>query len=85
MFPILCSEGGGADRGDGVVMELTAGLATLLTMPAKQGMLANELTMLSKLAAPVLAAGAGVVVEADFNVAAAGLATVLAAPARLGM
>lgn len=69
----------------GVVMELTAGLATLLTRPAKLGMLANELTMLSKLTAPVLLAGTGVLVEVEFNVAVAGLATVLAAPAKLGM
>lgn len=66
-------------------MELTAGLATLLTMPAKLGMLANELTMLSKLAVPVLAVGTGVVLEVGFNVAAAGLATTLAAPAKVGM
>lgn len=66
-------------------MELTAGLATLLTMPAKLGMLANELTMLSKLAAPEVAAGTGVVVEAEFNIAPAGSATVLAAPAKLGV
>lgn len=85
MFPILCSDGGGADGLVGVVMELTAGLATLLTMPAKLGMLANELTILSNLAAPVLAAGTGVVLEAEFNVAAAGLATVVVAPAKLGM
>lgn len=69
----------------GVIMELTAGLVTLLKMPAKLGMLANELTMLSKLAALELAAGTGVVVEVKFNIAAAGLATVLAAPAKLGM
>lgn len=69
----------------GVVMGLTAGLATLLTRPAKPGMLANELTMLSKLTAPVLLAGTGVLVEVEFNEAVAGLATVPAAPAKLGM
>lgn len=63
-------------------MELTAGL---LTMPDKLGIFANELRMLSKLAAPLLAAGTGVVLEAEFKLAAAGLATVLAAPAKLGM
>ncbi len=69
-----------------VVMELMAGLATLLTMPAKLGMLANELTMLSKLAAPVLAAGTGAVVEAGVSGAVAvGLARALEAPAKLGM
>ena len=41
--------------------------------------------MLSKLTAPVLLAGTGVLVEVEFNVAVAGLATVLAAPAKLGM
>lgn len=61
-------------------MELTAGLATLLTMPDKLGILAKELKILSKLAAPLLAAGTG-----EFKLAAAGLATVLAAPAKLGM
>lgn len=67
-------------------MELTAGLATLPTMPDKLGILAKELKILSRLVAPVLAAGTGVVLEADFNIAAAaGLATVLAAPAKLGM
>lgn len=77
--------GGGADGLAAVIVELTAGLATLLTIPAKIGMLANELTMLSKLAVAVLAAGTGEVEEAEFNVAAAGLATVSAAPAKLGI
>lgn len=83
MFPVLCSEGAGPDRGGGVVRELTAGLAIPLTIPAKVGMLASEQTMLSKLA--TLAAGTGVVAEAEFTVAAGGLATLLAASARLGM
>lgn len=47
--------------------------AAVPTFPDRLGMLANELTMLSKLGAP----GAGV--EED------GLATVLTAPAKLGM
>lgn len=84
MFPVLCSEVAGADGGGGVVRELTAGLATPLTIPAKLGMLASEQRMLSKLEALVLAAGTGVVTEA-FTVAAGGLATLLAASARLGM
>lgn len=66
-------------------MELTVGLATPLTIPAKLGMLASEQIMLSKLAAPVLGAGTGMVAEAEFTVAAGGLATVLVAPARLGI
>lgn len=61
------------------VMELTEGLATLLAMPAKLGMLAKELTMLSKLATPDLVTDTGV--EAEFN----GLATVPAGSAKLGM
>lgn len=61
------------------------GSAKLLTRPAKLGMLAIELIMLSSLTASVLAAGAGVVVEVLFGVALAGLTTSLAAPARLGM
>lgn len=55
-------------------MELTAGLAIPFIIPAKLGMLANELKMLSKLAAPVLAAGTVVVEEAGFKVAAPALA-----------
>lgn len=85
MFPVLCSDGAGAGGRVGVVRELTTGLATPLTIPAKLGMLASEQTMLSKLAALVLAAGTGVVAEAEFTVAAGGLATLLAASARPGM
>lgn len=48
-------------------------------------MFANELTMLSKLAALVLAAGTGVEEEAGFDVAVAGFAMALAVPAKLGM
>lgn len=59
-------------------MEPTAGLATPLTRPDKLGILAKELKMLSKLAAPLLAAGTGVVLEAEL-ILAAGLATVLLA------
>lgn len=68
----LSAEGSVAGGMAGVITELTAGLATLLTMPAKLGMLANELKMLSKLAAPVPEAGVSVVVEAEINSAAAG-------------
>lgn len=82
--PILGGKRGGhlpaeGYEADGAV--LTAGLATLLTIPAKPDMLANELTMLSKLAAP----GTGVLEGPEFNVAADGLATMLAVPAKLGM
>lgn len=69
----------------GLVRGLAAGLVTLPTMPAKLGMLANELTMLSKLRAPVLAAVSSVGPEAEFNVTASGFATVLAAPAKIGI
>lgn len=83
VFPVFCCGAGGAEGGVGVVMKLE-GSAKLLTRPAKLGMLAIELKMLSNLTASVLAAGTGVMVEV-FGVALAGLATLLAAPARLGM
>lgn len=67
-------------------MEL-GGFVKLLTMPAKLGMLANELTILSKLTKSVFAEVTfaftlcAVVLEATV----AGCATSLAAPARLGI
>lgn len=63
-------------------MELD-GLAKLLTMPAKLGMLAKELTIFSKPTMSVFAVVTAVVTQ--FVVALAGFATSLAAPARLGM
>lgn len=86
VFPVFCCGACGAEGGVavGVVMKLE-GSAKLLKRPVKLGMLAMELKMLSSLTASVLAAGTGVAVEVLLGVALAGLATSLAAPARLGM
>lgn len=73
--PAGCCSDGEAE-GAALVRALAAGLVTPPTMPAKLGMLANELTMLSKVRAAVLAAAS--CVDAEF-------ATVLAAPAKLGI
>lgn len=69
-----------------VAVEL-GGFVKLLTMPAKLGMLANELTIFSKLTRSAFA-----VVTFTFTLFAvalvaslAGCATSLAAPAKLGM
>lgn len=78
------AEGGGADGVVAVVAESTAGSATLLTIPAKPGMLASELTILSSLAALLAAAASGVLVGAGLC-GAAWLATAPTAPAKLGM